>query len=63
MLCAVVQCVGVFCSAMYRAVMRYDEDLTRGDMEARWKEMNWLMEQKLSPFVILSWQTGMWAPG
>jgi|UniRef100_A0A7S4G9Z0 hypothetical protein len=43
-----------------RAVMRYDEDLTRGDMEARWKEMNWLMEQKLSPFVILSWQTGFY---
>merc|ERR1712166_806933 len=41
-----------------RAIMRFDEDLTRGDMEARWKEMNWLLEQKLSPFIILSWQTG-----
>jgi len=41
-----------------RAVMRCDEDLTRGDMEARWKEINWLMEQRLSPFIILAWQTG-----
>lgn len=43
-----------------RAVMRVDEDLTRGDMEARWKEMNFLMEQKLSPFIILCWQTGFY---
>lgn len=41
-----------------RAVMRCDEGLTRGDMEARYKEISWLMEQRLGPFIILAWQTG-----
>lgn len=39
--------------------MRCDEDLTRGDMEARWKEISWLMEQRISPFIVLAWQTGV----
>lgn len=40
-----------------RAVMRLDEDLTRGDMEARYKEISWLMSLR-NPFIVLAWQTG-----
>jgi hypothetical protein len=43
-----------------RSVMRFEEDLTRTDMEARYKEISWLMGQRLSPAVILSWQTGFY---
>ena len=42
----------------YRAVLRCDEDLTRGDMEARYKEISWLMSLR-NPFIVLAWQTGM----
>jgi hypothetical protein len=41
-----------------RAVLRVDEDLTRGDMEARYKEVSYLMSKRLAPSVILNWQTG-----
>eukprot|EP00906_Rhabdomonas_costata_P018985 RCo027646 len=41
-----------------RAVMRVDEALTRGDMEARYKEISYLMSKRLPAAVILSWQTG-----
>nr|6TDU_A Chain A, ATPTB1 [Euglena gracilis]6TDU_a Chain a, ATPTB1 [Euglena gracilis]6TDV_A Chain A, ATPTB1 [Euglena gracilis]6TDV_a Chain a, ATPTB1 [Euglena gracilis] len=40
-----------------RAVIRCDEELTRGDMEARYKEISWLMSLR-NPFIVLAWQTG-----
>jgi len=43
-----------------RCVMRVEEDLTRTDMEARYKEITWLIGQKLNPAVILAWQTGFY---
>jgi len=42
-----------------RAVLRLDEDLTRGDMEARYKEIAWLMGKK-NIFCVLAWQTGFY---
>jgi hypothetical protein len=41
-----------------RAVLRVDENLTRGDMEARYKEISYLMSKRYVPSVILNWQTG-----
>jgi hypothetical protein len=41
-----------------RAVMRTDESLTRGDMEARYKEISWLMSKRVPMSVVLAWQTG-----
>eukprot|EP00993_Chasmostoma_nieuportense_P000402 NODE_1371_length_1533_cov_175.108108_g1298_i0.p1 GENE.NODE_1371_length_1533_cov_175.108108_g1298_i0~~NODE_1371_length_1533_cov_175.108108_g1298_i0.p1 ORF type:complete len:481 (-),score=80.42 NODE_1371_length_1533_cov_175.108108_g1298_i0:38-1480(-) len=40
-----------------RAVLRLDEDLTRGDMEARYKEVSFLMSKCVCPSVLMTWQT------
>eukprot|EP01010_Urceolus_cornutus_P003852 NODE_568_length_1528_cov_292.899256_g429_i0.p1 GENE.NODE_568_length_1528_cov_292.899256_g429_i0~~NODE_568_length_1528_cov_292.899256_g429_i0.p1 ORF type:complete len:495 (+),score=127.94 NODE_568_length_1528_cov_292.899256_g429_i0:60-1487(+) len=40
-----------------RAVMRVEEVLTRGDMEARYTEVSWLMSQRVQPWVLIAWQT------